>query len=307
MKQDVELLSAYRKSAVGAGLESLDYPAGRLIEQGLTTRYPDHYKVGDGMEGLSDLLNKIKSGLKEARKLLKGKARPFLEKRKYEILKNIQPTYGSDSWYKDKEAIGKPIDVSGLAKLISGFNDFDNLITTITTDQKSVQKGFDDSTKETLAYIAKIEKVAPSLLKMKEDELLKWIDTNYPAWKKAVDELNDKLPEFKHGNATKIDGLTVEQAKVVGKLMVTIIEFGYDIEYEASELRTDSPDECGQGYLFDDFEELDSLPDSLETLFWNCWYWESSYAAISEYAENTEKWCFAIVQQLEKLIVNSIK
>jgi len=60
---DLNRLQAYKAGYVNSGLESMDYPAGNLIESGLAAKYPDHFKVGAGIEGIDGLIAKLSNGI----------------------------------------------------------------------------------------------------------------------------------------------------------------------------------------------------------------------------------------------------
>lgn len=305
LQADVDLLEQYVTAATGCGLESLDHPAGKLIESGLAARYPDHFKVGSGLEGIASLLSSLKKGLNGLKKMARGKAKPFLEKQSYGVVQEIKKTYMSDSWYKGKEAIGKPIDVSGLAKLIGPFTDYAGIATAIKADEKTIDAAFEDSADETDALYKRAKQDAKALRALPKEQRAEQATALLAAWKPLLEALNSDLPEIKHGSATKIDGLTVEQAKAVGDLMYQVLEWGFLLENKAEDVRTYNGG-LGQEYI-NALDKDGDAPDVVGTLFWNCWYWESLSDANSTFADNGVKWTFSVAQQLEQLIINSVK
>lgn len=63
LKADLSKLQAYKAGYVNSGLESMDYPAGNLIESGLAAKYPNDYKVGAGIEGIDKLITRLSNGV----------------------------------------------------------------------------------------------------------------------------------------------------------------------------------------------------------------------------------------------------
>lgn len=60
---DLSRLQAYKAGYISSGLESMDYPAGNLIESGLAAKYPDHFTIGSGIEGIDKLIARLTSGI----------------------------------------------------------------------------------------------------------------------------------------------------------------------------------------------------------------------------------------------------
>jgi hypothetical protein len=63
LQTELTMLRAYKDGYVNSGLESMDYPAGNLIESGLAAKYPELFKVGAGIEGIDSLITKLSNGL----------------------------------------------------------------------------------------------------------------------------------------------------------------------------------------------------------------------------------------------------
>lgn len=63
LQTDLGQLQAYKAGFVSAGLESMDYPAGNLIESGLAAKYPNDFKVGAGIEGIDKLITRLSNGI----------------------------------------------------------------------------------------------------------------------------------------------------------------------------------------------------------------------------------------------------
>ncbi|QXO10158.1 hypothetical protein pEaSNUABM37_00197 [Erwinia phage pEa_SNUABM_37] len=304
IQADIDLLEAFTTHVNGCGLESLDSPSGQLIEAGLVARYPDHFVAGSGLEGIGSLIDTLKKGLDGIKKMARGKAKPFMEKQSYGVAKEIKATYMSEAWYKNKDAIGKPVNVSGLAKLISSFTDYAGIGAAITADEKLIDDGFEKSADATAALAKRAVKDNKDLLKIKDlDDVEPAAAKLLAEWKPLVAALSSELPEIKSGSATTIDGLTVEQALAVGKLMYQLIEWAFDLEGKAEDVRI-----YNGGLGQDDVpEKLSDVSKSLEEVYWNCWYWESLTRANSNYADNAATWAFSVAQQLEQLIINSVK
>lgn len=63
LKADLNRLQAYKAGYVNSGLESMDYPAGNLIESGLAAKYPNDFKIGMGIEGIDKLITRLSNGV----------------------------------------------------------------------------------------------------------------------------------------------------------------------------------------------------------------------------------------------------
>ncbi|QZA70967.1 hypothetical protein AH06_195 [Erwinia phage AH06] len=72
LQADLDALRQYKTGYVNAGLESMDYPTGNLIQSGMAAKYPEVFKIGSGMEGIDALITKLSNGI-EGLQLLQSK------------------------------------------------------------------------------------------------------------------------------------------------------------------------------------------------------------------------------------------
>lgn len=119
LEKDIADLEAFMKHANGCGLESLDNTTGRLIEAGLITRYPDHFKMGSGLEGISNLLNTLKTAVTKLKGAFKGKkAEEIVAKPTSDALRALDNRYTNGFWGKWFGAEVPQVKVTGLAALV---------------------------------------------------------------------------------------------------------------------------------------------------------------------------------------------
>jgi len=121
MEQDIELLSQFQQHAIGCGLESLDSPSGKLVEQGLVARFPGHIQTGSGLEGIGNLLTSLKDAVSKLKGVFKGKTpEQIIEKPTDAAKKALLGTYTSGFWgkYKTKEA--DTVKAPSLLTLVKG-------------------------------------------------------------------------------------------------------------------------------------------------------------------------------------------
>jgi len=301
LEKDVELLTQFIAHANGCGLESLDTATGKLIETGLAARYPGYFNVGDGLEGLGALADKLKQGIQGLKKMARGKAKPFIDKIAHETATEINNTYANSNWYKDKSAIGKPVSVASLANLVGDINSYAD----VDRQVKALLKTVDDHMKKIIsnvnAYWGKAEPFYKRALKVKEDgvdKLISDIVTALP--KRASQAFDEELPKLGGGKGETIDGLTVEQAQAIGKLLKEVMARCVHLANNASDVIED----CGisDAGAYDDIENKD-----LQREVWIRTFWEDYYMPVDRSAKRAADYCVQAVKELEKLIVNSVK
>lgn len=119
LEKDVELLDQFMTHANGCGMESLDNASGKLIELGLAERYPSHFTVGSGLEGISNLLNNLKTAVTKLKGTLKGKkAEEVVAKPTSDALRALDTRYSNGFWGKWESAEVPQVKVTGLAALV---------------------------------------------------------------------------------------------------------------------------------------------------------------------------------------------
>lgn len=150
MRNDQKLINDFVGAAQSAGLESLDYPAGRLIDQHLASKYPDHYKLGAGTEGLIVLAAVIGGGYLAYKKLFAAKKiKPIVDRTK-DLLAKLEKQYPTDFADKRKPVEGevKPIN------LVKNFKGTD--LRAIATSIKGWMTSTDKELDALLAHTVKV-------------------------------------------------------------------------------------------------------------------------------------------------------
>lgn len=301
LQDDISLLESYTKSVAGAGLESLDYPAGKLIVAGLVNKYPDQLSVGCGLEGISDLIKTLKDGLKNIKKMGRAKAKPILDKVKYSVEDDIKKTYGSDSWYRGKDPIGKPVDVSELSKLVGDFTDVTSLISAVNNIVTLLEKAIDTQVNATMQYakmaIGDWNKMVKKPEDDRPDEAVKLIGKLKP----KLAALKSDLPDIKTGSVTTIDGVSIAEAKTIAATMINAIKKIYNKEDNILAVIDEWDD------MDDDSYGADADDDDVSELFWNYCNWESVTLPADSVFNKALGHVFSVLKELEKLIINSVK
>lgn len=160
LKNDHKLITDFVASVQGAGLESLDYPAGRLIDHHLAEKYADHYTLGSGTEGLIKLAVIIGGGVAAYSALVRNKKiKPIVDRTKDLIgkLEKQYPTNFADKHKSVKDDVNPTVLVSkfkgsdfrsiqiSIDKWISDSNrDLDALVTKTTTIFKAAEQAVDE-------------------------------------------------------------------------------------------------------------------------------------------------------------------
>lgn len=308
LKSDIELIEQFINHAAGCGLESLDGPSGKLIETGMAARYPNHFEIGSGLEGLSGLVAKLKQGLSGLKKMARGKAKPFIEKQISTVSSDIKKTYGNKSWLEERGSTGKDVKVESLSKLIGNFKDFAGLVAAVESVKKTLGDAFDDHLKRTADYVNKVNAEVNKVSKLRgksDEELVAYGNEQLAIFKPLREALKEKMPAIEGGSTSTIGTITVEQAKQLGDLMLELLAFGGDLEEKAEDLRMDG---AGQDVFDDlDLEDGTQVAKLLSELHWNYWYWEMSTYYNSEMADDISAYAFSIVQKLEAVIISALK
>lgn len=306
LEKDLELITQFVKHANGAGLESLDTPTGKLIESGLTDRYPDHFTPGAGLEGLSGLIATLKKGIDGLKKLGRGKAKATIEKTAAPVEAEIKNTYANNNWWGGKKIKETPPITNSLSKLIGDFSDFSSLKSALTAAQKTMSDVYVANTKQTEAYGDLVDKVVTDIQKLKgksQEELTAFANEKMAMLKTHLDAIKSDLPEIKPGASSELPPLTAEHGKSLGELMKEIMSWGVDIEMDAEDNRIT----YGAGQ--DTFDNVDGADDNdaMSKLQWNFLYWESATEANSALADKIYKWSLQVAQQLESVINSAVK
>lgn len=306
LQNDLDLIEQFVKHANGCGLESLDTPTGKLIETGLAARYPDHFKMGAGVEGLNGLIAVLKKGIEGIKNLTRGKGKAVITKTVDPVKNEIDKTYANNAWWGGKEVKVTPPTTSGLSTLIGDFSDFASLKTALTSAQKTMSDAYNASTKQTEAYGDVVDKVVNEIKKTKgksQEEMTAFANSKIEQLKKLLDAMSSELPEIKAGSSTSIPTLSAEDGKALGQLMKDVISWGVDIEMDAEDNR------CTYGAGQDTFKDNEEAEDNdaMSKLQWNFLYWEAATDANSTLAEKIYKWSLKVAQAMEVVINSAVK
>lgn len=301
LRSDLELLEQYHKSAIGCGLESFDTPVGRLIEAGLAERYPTHFQIGSGLEGIGDLIGKIKSGIAGILKKMKESKTAAAKSESNPPKKTIKPdylasevkkTYGNPSWVKSLDLKDGDASVASLAKLVGdaenilGFlSNIDKVIADYTKTFKACEGETAGVWKKYASWLAKAkaagddaDKIAAVAAQIKAAAL------------PNPSDIKNTVPEIVAGSKTTIPALDHDDLVKIGAKMVQLVEFGLKLLVDAEEFRTD---DYGFG------SDVWMLPDELCDLL-SAGYWEPLCANLDELAEKGETQMLFICQALEQ-------
>lgn len=232
LQADLDLIERYNGAVLATGLESLDAPSDVLVSKYLANTYPSYYKLGDGSEGIKDLIEKIKSGIKGMKNILKsGKPDPIITKSTAKITDELAKTYGSADWAeKQKFEFGK-VKVPELAKVVAGTT-VEEVDTALTSQIDLFNETLDTQLATLRAYWNKAEKPLEKVISMGEsgktdgddfknalEALMKVIGNGNPAEAKET-----SLPEFPVGSEPSYQALTKETVKPVSDMIDKIMK-----------------------------------------------------------------------------------
>ncbi|WP_368874713.1 hypothetical protein [Proteus mirabilis] len=307
LESDLNLIQTYADSTIGCGMESLDAPSDKLAERYFATAYPDHYKLGSGQEGIKDLIEKIKSGIKGLKNILKsGKADPLLKSTTKAVSDEVKKTYGSDAWIEKQTFKFGKVSVPELGKLVAG-DDLDS----VKTATESQIKLFEDTLKAQLKIVCdfwtKVEDSAEAVVNesddMTSDAFKKAIDafmkaagTENPA---ACDEIS--IPEYPVSKESSFQALTKETVKDVAELITSLMEACVNLERLAEDARIDFG---GGQELF--IEPGEGLTKEQSKRLYGV-YWDVLHEGPSTRANKMAEHLFNLARALEQWILASLK
>jgi len=300
LKQDHALITQFTQGCVNTGLESLDYPVGNLITSGLAAKYPEHFKVSDGLEGLTALVDTLKKGIDGLKKVIRGK-KGVIKTTSPEVIKKIKATYANQTWADEEKYNFGKVKVPTLAKLVAG-DSVEEVVSSATKIVDEIVKAVDKTIKETGAYYKKALEYTNKLKKMDEEN---------DAYKALLADLVKALPELP-GKAIdrelpKIivasgegDYPIVGKAKMVelGEALLTLINKSVKLE--------DDVYDAFQAYGLDENVVTDLYPEGSDEVF-NRLYWEALCDPLLRQSEEALKQILAICQALEAWAIASIK
>lgn len=303
IQTDINLIEQFLTHANGCGLESLDGPAGSLIEIGLAARYPTHFETGGGLEGLKELVGTLKKGLEGLKKRFKGKLPPQLSAATKDLEGEIKKTYGNASWFSDKDETGRAVDTSALAKLVGDIKSGADVVNVVSTAFKNYENAIATNLKEVNAYIPKTKAALAQAKKIGSngEELTKFANEQTAIFKPLYEKLDYIEASPKAGTGIELK-LTKAQCIEIGKEMAHLPGW---LRGELS--KSDSAYDNALGEA-----DLDSIEDwadndAMHRLFWNYWSWEGVLGTQEQLCAEAGRLMRATVIEMEKLIIGTLK
>lgn len=224
LQKDVVDISAYRQTLLSVGLNSLDYPAGKLIANGLHASYPDHFRLGGGMEDLDGLIDTLSSATSSGDDLLKDidKTIDAVEKVSTEIVDEVKETYTSQEWIDGHKFEFGKASVPGLAKLVAG-NSLEEVAGNVPPIIKAFETALKTATSSITSYWGKISGKVESIKgeedKEKRAELIKELNDLADALPKDA-----LMPVIGSGAESNFKALTKKNIADAGELIITLVE-----------------------------------------------------------------------------------
>lgn len=304
IENDINLIERFLTHANGCGLESLDGVTGQLIESGLAARYPDHFKVGGGLEGLSELVGKLKQGLAGLKKSFKGKLPQQLTKITGDLDSAVKKTYGNPAWYADKDETNKPVSTVELAKIVGDIKSGGDVVSAVAAAFKQYDTALNSNLKEVNAYIPKTLEVVKKAKALAGDDaaLTKFANEQIAILEPQFEKLKYILVDIKPGQGVTDAKLTKEQCIAIGKEMMRVPNW-----LTSQLLKSDSALDNAMGQ-----STLDSIDGAEENaafskLFWNYMAWEAVLGTNEQLLSEAGRLIRPTLIAMEGMIVTALK
>lgn len=304
IENDISLIEQFLTHANGCGLESLDGVTGQLIESGLAARYPEHFKVGGGLEGLGELVGKLKQGLVGLKKSFKGKLPQQLTKITGDLDSAVKKTYANPAWYADKDATDKPVSTVELAKIVGDVKSGGDIVSAVAAAFKQYDTALNSNLKEVNAYIPKTLEIVKKAKTLAGDDaaLTKFANEQIAILEPQYEKLNYILVDIKAGQGVTDAKLTKDQCIAIGKEMARIPNW-----MTSQLLKSDKAldDAMGQS-------TLDSIKGGEENaafskLFWNYLCWEAVLGTNEQLLSEAGRLIRPTLIALEGTIITALK
>lgn len=302
LKHDKELIDGYVTSTQGIGLESLEKsPSNKLILQGLADRYPQHFQVSAGNEGLIMLAAIIGGGYLVYKKMMRSKNNPVL-KDVADADKNVEKTYNAE-WISGKSSVGGQVSCGELSAYFKGSN-----FNTISAETAKSVKDLADTLVEVVNETKQLWfKLAPIIRNWvgatTEEDKKKYFDEMKKLSPKSPwDSLNAKIKEkvlTKKGKSGKVEALAESDYTRAAALLKDTTDALIKIDNASEDLWMD----VGFWDLFDDVDSDSYEADEM----WDYGYAENigDYFGRTLFAARTS--VLDISRGLEEWIVKSFK
>lgn len=306
MRSDVELLTGFLAHANGCGLESLDNTTGKLIESGLAARYPDHFQVGSGLEGLKELVTTLKNGLDGLKKKFDNKKlMPILAKAGYDLDVELKKTYANKAWYNDKTETDKVVNATELAKLVGDIKSSADIIPKVSGALTAYGSVIDSNLKDTQAYIDKALAAVKKGEKLKNPDqaaLTKFANEQIEIFKPLLDKLDAQSPSIKAGTAATDIKLSKDQCIALGAEMIRVLDWIRGKVDESEPFYDEAP---GQN----EFKNIAGADDNdaMGTLLYSYFYWETSMGTNERLLMEAGRLMKSSILAMESMIVTALK
>lgn len=304
IENDINLIEQFLAHANGCGLESLDTPAGALIESGLAARYADHFKAGSGLEGLGELVGTLKKGLDGLKKRFKGKLPAELTKATGDLENAIKKTYGNSAWFADKDETDKPVSTVELAKLVGDVKSGGEVVSAVSAAFKQYDTALNNNLKEVSTYIAKTHEVLRQARTHAGDDaaLTKFANEQIAILEPLHEKLAYKTVDVKGGQGVTDAKLTKEQCIAIGKEMARIPGW---IKTQLNKSDSQMDNALGQAAL----DSIDGGEENkaFSKLFWNYLCWETVLGTNEQLLSEAGRLIRPSVVAMESMIITALK
>lgn len=303
-QNDIDLIEQYLGHAAGCGLESLDSTSGKLIELGLSSRYPEHFKIGSGLEGLGELVGTLKKGLDGLKKRFKGKLPAELTKATGDLENAIKKTYGNPTWFADKDETGKAVSTVELAKIVGDVKSGGDVVSAVSNAFKQYDNALNANLKEVSTYIAKTHEVIKQAKTHAGDDaaLTKFANEQMEILKPLLEKLAYKTVDVKSGQGVTDAKLTKEQCIAIGKEMARIPGW---IKTQLNKSDSQMDNALGQAAL----DSIDGGEENkaFSRLFWNYLCWETVLGTNEQLLSEAGRMIRPSVVAMESMIITALK
>lgn len=305
LEKDVELLDQFMTHANGCGMESLDNASGKLIELGLAERYPSHFKVGSGLEGISNLLTNLKTAVSKMKGAFKGKKpEQIVDKPTSDAIKALDQQYTSKFWGNAESTNSISTQAPMLAKLVKG-GSFVDVKAQVETYLGACEATLKDGVVKVLQYWAAIKPQFEALRAAKTEEERQALLNQIVDYCENTDVGTihlDELPQKQTGGL--FSTLSPEEAEAAIEFSKALLQRSKDI-YKLTDAVWDVgvTDDDADGW-FDDVENprdgsVKYLRDAMAT--------SAIVDDVDYYTEAMRHYMFEIIKGLEEWVGKSIK
>lgn len=300
LENELAQLITFRDGVVSAGLESLDYPTGNLVAMGLAAKYPQHFKIDSGLEGITELINNLKKGVGGLKDILKNKtkSKAMVSTLSKKLLDEIGKNYTDQKWIDDQKFNFGKVKVPELGKLVSG-STLEDVEAAADGIIKALHETLTQSTKAVSDYWKPVEGKVKSLDNLKEE------DARNDVAKEVIAALGSgvpdtiKFPVIATGKESDYPAINKGNAKQAGELIVKLIRAS-----DEAFVITDPALECG---VPEDSSHRDDIDSGLASKLDKLTYVGIIAKPTMELTDKSREYLINMARAIESWIVASIK